>query len=61
MPRQTENLLDLLLAKPKLNIMRKLTLAGLLILFTITVAAQKKQYDSLMDALMSGTSLKETD
>jgi hypothetical protein len=29
MPRQTENLLDLLLAKPKLNIMRKLTLENL--------------------------------
>jgi len=38
--------------------MRKVSLAGLLILLTITLTAQKKQYDSLMDAFMSGSSLR---
>ena len=38
--------------------MRKVTLAGLLILLTVAVAAQKKQYGSLMEALMSGSSLR---
>jgi len=38
--------------------MRRVTLAGLLILFTIAVSAQKKQYDSLMEAFMSGSSLR---
>ncbi len=38
--------------------MRKLTLAGLLILFTLALTAQKKQYESLMEALMSGSSLR---
>jgi len=38
--------------------MRKVTLAGLLILFTITLSAQKKQYESLLDAFMSGSSLR---
>ncbi len=38
--------------------MRKVTLAGLLILLTVAVAAQKKQYESLMEAMMSGSSLR---
>jgi dipeptidyl-peptidase 4 len=38
--------------------MRRLTLAFLLVLMTISIAAQKKQYDSLMDAFMSGGSLR---
>jgi len=38
--------------------MRRLPLAFLLVLMTISVAAQKKQYDSLMDAFMSGGSLR---
>ena len=38
--------------------MRKLTLALLLVLMTFTLAAQKKQYDSLMEAFMSGGALR---
>jgi len=38
--------------------MRKLTLALLLVLMTITLTAQKKQYDSLMEAFMSGGALR---
>jgi dipeptidyl-peptidase-4 len=38
--------------------MRKVTLAGLLILLTVAVAAQKKQYESLMEALVSGSALR---
>jgi len=38
--------------------MRKLTLVLLLVLMTITLSAQKKQYDSLMDAFMSGGALR---
>jgi len=37
--------------------MRKLTLALLLVLMTFTLTAQKKQYDSLMEAFMSGGAL----
>ena len=38
--------------------MRKLTLISLLVLMTLTLTAQKKQYDSLMDAFMSGGALR---
>ncbi len=38
--------------------MRKLSLALLLVLMTFTLAAQKKQYDSLMEAFMSGGALR---
>ena len=38
--------------------MRKLTLALLLVLMTFTLIAQKKQYDSLMEAFMSGGALR---
>ena len=38
--------------------MRKLTLALLLVLMTFTLAAQKKQYDSLTDAFRSGGALR---
>ncbi|TFH21727.1 MAG: S9 family peptidase, partial [Bacteroidia bacterium] len=38
--------------------MRRVILAGLLILFTIALTAQKKQYESLMEAFMSGSSLR---
>jgi len=38
--------------------MRKLTLALLLVLISFTLAAQKKQYESVMDALMSGGALR---
>jgi dipeptidyl-peptidase-4 len=58
MQKQPEKLLDLLLVKPNRAIMRKVTLAGLLILFTLALTAQKKQYESLMEALMSGSSLR---
>jgi len=38
--------------------MRKLTLSLLLVLMAFTLIAQKKQYDSLMEAFMSGGSLR---
>lgn len=38
--------------------MRKLTVAFLLVMMTLALTAQKKQYDSLMEALMSGGSLR---
>jgi len=38
--------------------MRRATLAGLLILLSLALTAQKKQYESLMEALMSGSSLR---
>ncbi len=38
--------------------MRKLSLALLLVLMTFTLVAQKKQYDSLMEAFMSGGALR---
>jgi dipeptidyl-peptidase 4 len=38
--------------------MRRLTLACILVLMTISLAAQKKQYESLMDAFMSGGALR---
>jgi len=38
--------------------MRKLTLALLLVLMTFTLAAQKKQYDSLTDAFRSEGALR---
>ncbi len=38
--------------------MRKITIAGLLILVSLTILAQKKQYDSLSEALFAGSSLR---
>ena len=38
--------------------MKKLTLSLLLVLMTFTLIAQKKQYDSLMEAFMSGGALR---
>jgi len=38
--------------------MRKLTVALLLVMMTLALTAQKKQYDSLMEALASGGSLR---
>ena len=38
--------------------MKKLTLGLLLAMMALGLAAQKKQYDSLMEALMAGGSLR---
>jgi len=38
--------------------MKKLTVAFLLVMMTLALTAQKKQYDSLLEALMSGGSLR---
>ena len=38
--------------------MRKLNIAALLILVSLTVAAQKKQYSSLREAFFAGSSLR---
>jgi dipeptidyl-peptidase-4 len=45
-------------AKPNENLMRKLSLSLLLVLMTIALIAQKKQYESLVDAFMSGGALR---